>query len=87
VIQGRTSSAAGEEFIGTVDVSQLHAIRWWFLQFFAPRYVEDMELGRYLRGLLATGTWSMVRVSPHVDENGVPSPHVFDVYGVRKMPA
>jgi hypothetical protein len=86
VSQGQTSDTAGEEFIGTVDVAELHAIRWWFLQFLARRYVEEMELGRPLRGLLATRNWSVVRVVPHVDERGAPSAHVFDVYGVPAQP-
>jgi hypothetical protein len=45
-------------------------------------FVEEVELGRYMRGLLATRRWSVVKVVPHRDEHGVLSPHVFDVYGV-----
>jgi hypothetical protein len=72
-----------EEFIGTVDVTQLTSgIRWMIMRPFAPRFVEEVELGRHLRGLLATQRWSMVRVVPHRDERGVPSRHVFDIFGV-----
>ena len=72
-----------EELIGTVDVSRLTSgIRWMIMRPFAPRFVEEVELGRYLRGLLATRRWSTVRVAPHLDERGVPSGHIFDVFGV-----
>jgi hypothetical protein len=83
VIQVPISQATGEELIASIDVTQLHAIRWWFLQLFAPRYVEDMELGCYVRELLATREWSMVRVTPHADTLGTPSMRVYDVYGTR----
>ena len=80
-----------EELIGTIDVSQLRSgIRWMIMRPFAPRFVEEVELGRYLRGLLATRRWSTVRVVPHLDERGVPSSHVFDILGVpatRRAPS
>jgi hypothetical protein len=80
-----------EELIGTIDVSQLRSgIRWMIMRPFAPRFVEEVELGRYLRGLLATRRWSTVRVVPHLDERGVPSSHLFDIFGVpapRQVPA
>jgi hypothetical protein len=76
-------NAEHEELIGTVDVSRLRSgIRWMIMRPFAPHFVEEVELGRYLRGLLATRRWSIVRVVPQVDEQGVPSTHIFDVFGV-----
>jgi hypothetical protein len=80
-----------EELIGTVDVSRLRSgIRWMIMRPFAPHFVEEVELGRYLRGLLATRRWSIVRVVPHLDDLGAPSSHVFDVFGVpapRRVPS
>jgi hypothetical protein len=84
-------SQSEEILIDTVDVSRLSSgIRWMIMRPFAPRFVEEVELGRYVRGLLATRRWSMVRVVPHQDEQGVPSRHVFDVFGVpatRRLPS
>jgi hypothetical protein len=72
-----------EERIGTVDVWQLpDRLRWPIMRILSRRFVEELELGRYIRGLLATRRWSIVRVAPHADEQGIPSTHVFDVYGV-----
>jgi hypothetical protein len=71
-----------EQFIETVDVAELNTIRGPIERLLARRYVEELELGRYLRGLLATRRWSHLRVVPHQNEQGVPSSHVFDVYGV-----
>ena len=74
-----------EEFIGTVDVWELRSgIRWMITRVFSRHFVEEVELGRYMRGLLATRRWSVVRVVPHLNQQGLPSSHVFDVYG---MPA
>ena len=72
-----------EEFIGTVDVWELKSgIRWMITRLFSRHFVEEVELGRYMRGLLATRRWSVVRVVPHMNAQGLPSTHVFDVYGV-----
>jgi hypothetical protein len=72
-----------EEFIGTVDVRELKSgIRWMITRVLSPHFAEEVELGRYMRGLLTTRRWSVVRVVPHPDERGEPSTHVFDVYGV-----
>jgi hypothetical protein len=72
-----------EERIGTVDVWQLtQGMRWPIMRMLAKRFVEEMALGRYLRSLLDTRRWSVVRVVPHLDELGVPSGHVFDIFGV-----
>jgi hypothetical protein len=74
-----------EQFIGTVDVGELQSIRGAIMRMLARHYAEEMELGRYLRELLATRRWSMVRVVPHTNEQGVPSTHVFDVYGIPAL--
>lgn len=73
----------GAEFIDTVDVSRLRSgIRWMIMRPFAPKLVQELELGRYLRELLQTRRWSVVHVEPHLDDYGTPSSHIFDVYGV-----
>jgi hypothetical protein len=77
-----TSHSLGDEvFIGTVDVWQLRELRWPILRLFARRYVEERELGRYVRELLATKNWQAIKVLPHSD-----APHVFDLYGQRQTP-
>ena len=75
-----TTTIDQAEFIGTVDVSELNELRWPFMRIFARRFVEEVELGRYLKRLLATRRWTDVRVVPHL-ENGVPSTLVLDVCG------
>jgi hypothetical protein len=75
----RTES--GEQFIGTVDTWKLRQFRWPILQLLSRRFVYEMELGRYMKGLLATGRWDEVRVVPHCQAGGRLSDHVFDVYG------
>jgi hypothetical protein len=76
---------ANEELIDTVDVWRLHQFRWPFLRLLSRRFVIEMELGRYMRRLLATGAWTHLRIVPHPTERG-PSDHLFDVYGVRIVP-
>ena len=70
-----------EELIGIVDAGQLHEVRWPLVRLLARRYVEDLEMGGYVRRLLASHRWAMVRLVPHTTEQGEPSTHVFDVYG------
>src|SRR5919202_7124514 len=79
----RRMTQVQEEFIGTVDVWELRSgIRWMITRVFSRHFVEEVELGRYMRGLLATRRWSVVRVVPHINAQGLPSSHLFDVYGV-----
>ena len=57
---------ANEQFIDTVDLRQLRSGRLWpIMGLLAPHFVEEIELGRYMRRLLATHRWSVVRVVPH----------------------
>jgi hypothetical protein len=74
--------AAAEEFIARADVRALAADGDRLLRLLAPRLAEETALGRYVRGLLAGGRWEQVHIVPH-RENGQPSNHVFDLYGVR----
>jgi hypothetical protein len=79
-------SAGQEELIGTVDIGQLHETRWPIMRVLARRFVEEMETGRYIRTLLATQQWAVVRMVPRKTFKGVPSTRVFDVYGVPAHP-
>lgn len=67
--------------LATVDVRQLRTLRWGLLRELFPAFVEEIELGRYLRQLLARRENSAVAIEPHRDASGQLSTHVFDVYG------
>jgi hypothetical protein len=69
-----------EEFIETVDIWQLRQFRMPIMRFFAPDFVGHLELGRYLKQILATGRWRAVRVVPHLGGQGEHL-HRFDIYG------
>ena len=71
-----------EEFIETVDVWHLRHYRMPILRVLAPDFTGHMELGGYLKRVLATGRWRWVRIVPHRDPSH-PYPHLFDVYGER----
>jgi hypothetical protein len=75
----RQGGGGGQEFIATVDVRQLHALRWPIMRALAPHFVEASELRHYLEDALRTGRWTCVRAVPslHADYAG----HVFDVFG------
>jgi hypothetical protein len=60
---GSSAVATGqEELIGTLDIGHLHEIRWPFMRLLAGRYAEEMEVCRYMRTLLATRRWAVVRM-------------------------
>ena len=75
--------STADELVETIDVRDLHSIRWGFMRTMFPRFVDDIELGRFLRTILATGHYSAVRVEPCRGSDGKPSTHVFDVYRLR----
>ena len=78
---------AAQEQIATIDIWTVgERLRWPILRALSPRFVERMELRRYTHDLLASGQWSAIRVEPHVGSAGLPSTHVFDVFGVRSIP-
>jgi hypothetical protein len=72
------------EVVATVDVRELHSIRWGMMRQIFPRFVEDVELGRYLRTLLTSGRCDAVRIVPHRGPDGRPSTHVFHVYRLEE---
>lgn len=65
--------------IDTVDVRQLDSrARWPIMRVLARRYVDRMALACYVRDLLSTDNWSVVRVVPHPDAESV-----YDVLGIQ----
>jgi hypothetical protein len=67
-----------EVTIGSVDTWQLsRQVRWPIMRALAREHVEQVELRRYVRALLATGAWRLVRVVARTDKR-----HVYDVFGV-----
>jgi hypothetical protein len=74
------TGAAGREPLVTVDVRTLETVRWGPLRLMFPAFVEEIELGRYLRRLLAKNECRPVQIERHCEPNGQLSTHVFDVY-------
>ena len=75
-----TQTPRSEQLIATIDARELHGIRSGIMRQMFPRFVEEAELGRYLRRLLSGGDNGAVRIEPHGDSAGRPSTHIFDVY-------
>lgn len=74
-----TSPRGAGEPIGTVDVRALDSLRWGPLRQLFPGFVEELELGRFLKQLLAKTKCTAVKIEPQRDAQGHPSDHVFDV--------
>ena len=66
--------------LATVDVRDLNSLWWGPVREMFPSFVEEIELGRYLRKLLVTASCRAVEIQPHRDAEGHASAHVFDVY-------
>ncbi|HEX8966712.1 MAG TPA: hypothetical protein VF937_02460 [Chloroflexota bacterium] len=66
--------------LATVDVRELNSLRWGPLRQMFPVFVEEIELGRYLKQLLSRAECRAVEIQPHRDPNGRASDHVFDVF-------
>ena len=79
-MRAETQTSNDEELIATIDAHELHGIRWGMMRQMFPKFVEEIELGRYLRELLTSGHYGVVRVSRHRDSGGQLSTHAFDVY-------
>jgi hypothetical protein len=69
--------------VATVDVTQLNTLWWGPMRQLCPSFVEQMELGRYLKRLLASAGCQAVQLEQHRDATGAVQPHVLDVYFVR----
>jgi hypothetical protein len=72
-VQPQTSSD-NDALVTTVDVRELHSIRWGIMRQLFPKFVEEVELGHDLRVLLTSGHYGAVRVQPHCGPDGRPSP-------------
>jgi hypothetical protein len=80
----QTQTSSREQLVTTIDVRELHAIRWGIMRQMFPKFVEEIELGRYLRELLTSGHYGAVRVEPHQGPDGRPSTHIFDVFRLAR---
>jgi hypothetical protein len=80
-----TTPTPAQELLATVDVRDLNTLRWGPLRQICPGFVEEVELGRYLKSLLGTRACEAVRVVAHCLPDGSPSSHVFDVYGLQVL--
>ncbi len=69
------------QFIETVNTRELRDLGWPIFRALAPHFVEEIQLGRYVKRLLREGKWSAIHVVPHARPGGGPSDHVFDIYG------
>jgi hypothetical protein len=76
-----------EQHIGTVDIWDLHHFNAPIQRLFARHAIDRLELNHYLRDLLATRRWDVVRVVPHLDDDGRVSDHLYDLYGQSWGPA
>jgi hypothetical protein len=47
-----------------------------------PSFVDEIELARYLRRILADAQCRAVQLQLHRDASGVPSTHIYDVFYV-----
>jgi hypothetical protein len=70
-----SSTTPTRELIATVDSRELNTLRWGPMRQMFPAFVEEVELGRYLKKLLASMTCCAVEIAPHAG-----SSHIFDVF-------
>jgi hypothetical protein len=75
-----TNTEPSRRLIATVDTRQLNTVRWGPMRQMFPKFVEEVELGRYLKRLLATRQCRAFEIAPHGD-----STHVFDVFGTDEV--
>jgi hypothetical protein len=80
-----TEQMAVHQLLATVDVRELHTVRWGLMRWLAPKFVEEVELGRYLKTLLSGAENQAVAIEPHRDSSGRASTHVFDVFRVEPI--
>ncbi len=80
----QTQTPRNEELVTTIDVRELHGIRWEIMRQMFPKFVEDVELGRHLSELLISGHYGAVGVEPHQGPDGRPSTHIFDVFRLAR---
>lgn len=66
--------------LATVDVATLNTVRWGPIRQMFPDFVEEVELARYMKRLLADSRCERFAIQPHIGADGKPSRHVFDVF-------
>jgi hypothetical protein len=74
------AGTGNQVLMATVDVAQLKTVRWGPMRQLFPSFVEEIELGRYLKRLLANAECQAVQLEPHRGSDGTVSSRVFDVY-------
>ena len=74
----RTSTEG--DLLASVDANELQAIRSGLMRELCPQFVEELELGRFVRDLLSSEQCAAVRIERHPTADGSVSSHVFDVY-------
>ena len=70
--------------VATVDVRELNTLSWGPMRAMFPSFVEELELARYLKDVLADSRCRTVQIKPHRDASGAPSSHVYDVFYVSE---
>jgi hypothetical protein len=75
-----TTQTHERQLLATVDVRELNSLRWGPLRQMFPEFAEEIELGRYLKGILRQAACRRVQIEPHRFVSGEPSTHVFDVF-------
>lgn len=77
-----TGAPSAATLITTIDTANLNTIKWGLMRQLFPRFAEEVELGRYVRQLLATRPSAGVRVEHHRKADGQLSEHEFDIYAL-----
>jgi hypothetical protein len=57
---------------------------WGPLRAMFPSFVEEIELARYLKRVLAHSQCRAVQIEPHRDASGHISTHIFDIFFVSE---
>jgi len=65
--------------VATVDVGQLNTLNWGPVRAMFPSFVEEIELARYLKQVLANAQCRTVQLEHHRDASGVQSTHIYDI--------
>lgn len=69
-----------QQAVATIDVRNLNTLSWGPIRQMFPAFVEEIELGRYVKSLLGSAKCKAVHIQPHLDSNSSPSTHVFDIF-------
>jgi hypothetical protein len=78
-VEAMSTATPIRELIATVDSRELNSLRRGPLLQMFPAFVEEIELGRYLKKLLASMRCCAVELAPHVG-----SSHIFDVFVIHQ---